>query len=368
MGGSRATLLAAGAALAGAGLSSAPPVDAQQPAPAKIDRSLAPYANTEHSVRLPDGRELHLVCMGQGSPTVVFTAGAGDWSLTWSHVQPAVAQMTRTCAWDRAGFGFSDAGPKPQTVDQSTGDLQAALKAGGIAGPYVLVGHSLGGYESLLFADRERARVAGMVLVDPSFPDQLTILGKAAPAQAVYMLSLPNPFADELRKCSVALKAGTLRIGGPDPNKCLHPQWPPNYPPELTAALNKRTATAKPEAISAAWDTMLFFGSPDLLQKDSKIVVSPKRDYGNMPLIVLTRTEFRPPPDYPPAAKAEIPAEEAAWNKGHDDLAALSSRGVNARVPGTDHYIHGAKPQVVIDAIEQVVREARESGRQGRAR
>ena len=63
-----------------------------------------------------------------------------------------------------------------------------------------------------------------------------------------------------------------------------------------------------------------------------------------------------------------FPAEEAAWSKGHDDIAALSSRGINARVPGTGHYIHGAKPQVVIDAIEQVVREAREGGGNAHAR
>ena len=87
-----------------------------------------------------------------------------------------------------------------------------------------------------------------------------------------------------------------------------------------------------------------------------------------MPLIVLTRTEFQPPLDYPAAARAEIPAEEAAWNHGHDELAALSRRGVNARVPGTGHYIHAAKPRVVIDAIEQVVREARESEGDGNAR
>ena len=83
---------------------------------------------------------------------------------------------------------------------------------------------------------------------------------------------------------------------------------------------------------------------------------------------MLTRTEFQPPLDYPEAARAEIPAEEAAWNKGHDELAALSTRGVNARVPGAPHFIHDAKPQVVIDAIEQVVREARESGGTGNAR
>jgi pimeloyl-ACP methyl ester carboxylesterase len=349
---------AAFGAIAGAALGSG--ALAQQPLPAVVDRSLAPYADMKDAVRLPDGRTLHLVCMGQGSPIVVLSAGAGDWSATWSKVQPAVARTTRACAWDRPGFGFSDPPAKPQAVDQTTSDLQAALKAGGIGGPYVLVGHSLGGYESLLFADRQRGDVAGMVLVDPAFPDQLTPLGEAAPAQAGYMLSLPNPLTEQFRQCSADFKAGTLRRDGPDPNGCFHPRWPASYPPELTSALDKRIAGATKEQLLAAWDTMLFFGSPQLLEKDSKIAVNPKRNYGAMPLIVLTRTEFQAPLDFPEAARAEIPAEEAAWNKGHDALAALSRRGINARVPGAGHFIHGAKPQVVIDAIEQVVREARE--------
>jgi pimeloyl-ACP methyl ester carboxylesterase len=351
-----------------AALAALAPATAQQPLPALADRSLVPYADTTQAVRLSDGRRLNLLCMGQGSPTVILTAGAGDWSLTWSKVQPAVARMTRVCAWDRAGFGFSDPPAPPQAVDETTADLQAALKAGGIAGPYLLVGHSLGGYESLLFADRELGQVAGMVLVDPAFPDQLAALGKAAPAQASYMLSLPNPLTGLFSKCSAAVKAGTLRPGGPDPDGCFRPQWPPSYPPELTDALDKRVAGASKETMLAAWDTMMFFGSPQLLEKNSKVTVNPRRNYGAMPLIVLTRTEFQPPLDYPPAARAEIAAEEAAWNQGHDELAALSRRGVNARVPGTGHYIHAAKPQVVVDAIEQVVREARENGENGNAR
>jgi pimeloyl-ACP methyl ester carboxylesterase len=347
--------LSAGAALAVAAA-------AQQPAATGVDRSLVPYADQSGSVRLPDGRTLHIVCMGKGSPTVILTAGAGDWSLTWSKVQPAVAKWTRACAWDRPGFGFSTPPPVPQTVDQTTNDLETALKVGRIAGPYVLVGHSLGGYESLLFADRQPANVVGMVLVDPAFPDQLSPLTKAAPSQAAYMLTLPNPLANQLRRCSAAIKAGRLSKDGPDPDRCFHPQWPETYPPELKTALDKGIASASPEAIARAWGTMIFFGSADLLAKDSQIVVNPKRNYGDMPLIVLTRTQFQAPPDYPEAAKAEIPAEEAAWNKGHDDLAALSWRGLNVRVPVTGHYIHATKPKAVVDAIEEVVRQARSDG------
>jgi pimeloyl-ACP methyl ester carboxylesterase len=354
--------------LAAASASLALAAPAQQPLPALADRSLLPYADTKDAVRLPDGRALNLVCMGRGRPTVILTAGAGDWSVTWSKVQPEIARTTRVCAWDRPGFGFSDPPPRPQAVDETTSDLQAALKAGGIAGRYVLAGHSLGGYESLLFADRNPGSVAGMVLVDPAFPDQLTPLSKAAPAQERYMRSLPNPLTELFRRCSAGFKAGTLTPDGPDPDGCFHPPWPRNYPPELIAALDKRIAAATKEQLLAAWDTMMFFGSPQLLERDSKVVVNPKRDYGAMPLIVLTRTEFQPPLDYPADARVEIPAEEAAWNQGHDELAALSRRGINARVPGTGHYIHAAKPRVVIDAIEQVVREARESEGNGNAR
>ena len=364
----RKVLVALGALTAGTALAFAA-VSAQQPLPSpRPDRSLVPYANPKDRVHLPDGRLLHMVCMGQGSPTVIFTAGAGDWSLTWSKVQPAVARVTRACAWDRAGFGLSAPPAKPQTVEQTTSDLQAALAAGRIAGPYVLVGHSLGGYESLLLADREPKSVAGIALVDPSFPDQLTPLAKAAPAQAAYMLTLANPLGTLLRKCSAAVKAGTLTKQGADPDHCFHPQWPPNYPPEMKAALDNGVATATPETIAKAWDTMLFYSSPDFLATNSKLAVNPKRNYGDLPLIVLTRTDFDPPLDYPANARAEIPAEEAAWNKGHDELAALSTRGINARVPGTGHYIHDGKPQVVIDAIIEVVREAREGGARALAR
>ena len=69
-------------------------------------------------------------------------------------VQPAVAQKTRVCAWDRASWGLSSPSRQPQTADNRTSDLQAALKADGIKGPYVVVGHSMGGYESLLLKDR----------------------------------------------------------------------------------------------------------------------------------------------------------------------------------------------------------------------
>src|SRR5436305_13352894 len=73
------------------------------------------------------GFRLHLNCQGRGSPTVVFDAALGGSSLSWSLVQPAVASFTRACSYDRAGFGWSDAGPMPRTAAHIADELRVRL-------------------------------------------------------------------------------------------------------------------------------------------------------------------------------------------------------------------------------------------------
>ena len=107
----------------------------QAPLAPPVAEQLAPYASTADSVKLPDGRELHFVCMGHGAPTVILTAGLGDPAMTaWSTIQPDMARMTRVCAWDRPGFGLSDGTAAPVTVATTTADLEAALATGKIPG------------------------------------------------------------------------------------------------------------------------------------------------------------------------------------------------------------------------------------------
>jgi pimeloyl-ACP methyl ester carboxylesterase len=349
--------------IAAAALGLQQPATAQQPGldtPA-VDLTLQPYASTKDSVRLPDGRIMHLVCMGQGSPSVVLLAGMFDWSIAWNQVQPSVGAETRVCAWDRAGLGLSDPPARPQLIDATTADLEAALAAGHVEPPYVLVGHSVGGYESLLFADRRPSQVAGMVLVDPQYPDEVRILSRVTPATTEFTDQMskeyPNPLIDLLRRCSAGLRAGTVRKGGPDPERCLQPELPARYPPKLTAVLDERLASAAPDTIASTFDTLVFIYSLALLEANARMAVNPDRNYGSMPLVVLTASKPNVPPGLPETVKAELPAGAAEWRRAHQELAALSTRGTHRIIEDSLHDIPHQNPQAVIDAILEVVEE-----------
>jgi pimeloyl-ACP methyl ester carboxylesterase len=115
-----------------------------------------------------DGHRMHINCTGAGGPTVVMDAGLGGWSLDWSSVQPDIATFARVCSYDRAGFGWSEAGTAPGDAQHAVDDLHSLLANSGEAGPFVLVGHSNGGLRAVLYAHTYPREVAGVVLVDPT--------------------------------------------------------------------------------------------------------------------------------------------------------------------------------------------------------
>ena len=116
---------------------------------------------------------LHLLCEGSGSPTVVIDSGLGALALEWRGVQRELAAQFTTCLYDRAGYGWSEPGPQPRTTARITEELALLLERGDVPGPYVLVGHSFGGYTAQLFARRFPERTAGVVLVEASHPEQV---------------------------------------------------------------------------------------------------------------------------------------------------------------------------------------------------
>lgn len=157
--------------------------------------------------------KLHINCLGQGSPTVITESGAPGTSVEWSAwIQPEVARATRACSYDRAGLGWSEAGPAPRDAARITGELHALLNNAGIEGPYVLVGHSVGEHHVRVYADRYPDEVAEVVLVDAAHPEQferipgmesgmtmieaISVLGP--PLAATGILRLSGMFAPDL--------------------------------------------------------------------------------------------------------------------------------------------------------------------------
>ncbi len=112
------------------------------------------------------GYRLHMHVEGTGAPTVVLDAGAGGIGLSWELVRPAIAKVTRVVVYDRAGLGWSDPSPYPRDAHTMAQELHAMLTISRIPGPYILVGHSLGGPVARQFAAKYPDEVAGLVMVD----------------------------------------------------------------------------------------------------------------------------------------------------------------------------------------------------------
>ena len=125
---------------------------------------------------LVDGHRLYLNCTGAGGPTVVLFNGLGERTPSWALVQGGLSASTRTCVFDRAGEGWSEAGPGPQDGRQLAADLHGLLKTADIAPPYVLAGHSVGGTYALVYAAQYPEQVAGVALIDSSTPYMFDLL------------------------------------------------------------------------------------------------------------------------------------------------------------------------------------------------
>ena len=125
------------------------------------------------------GFRLNVYCIGQGRPTVVLEAGLLDSLESWKRVQPDIARFARVCSYDRAGYGYSDPGPMPRTSDRIAAELHEALRSAGEKPPYILVGHSFGGYCIRVLNGKYPDEVAGLVLVDATQEDEYRLFPKA---------------------------------------------------------------------------------------------------------------------------------------------------------------------------------------------
>jgi pimeloyl-ACP methyl ester carboxylesterase len=252
-------LLVAGILLLGVALVSA----GFEAAAVRADRRLYPPPGKLVDV---GGYRLHIHCLGEGSPTVILESGAGEASPMWGWIQPQLAGITRVCAYDRAGFGWSDDGPQPREAQQIVNELHALLRNAGVQPPYILAGHSLGGELMRLYAGVHPDQVLGLVLIDSSHPEQMDRMPNIQEETAQGRLLT--------RAGALSAPFGLMRLywgdGGPNPD----------LPPQESAAMRAFFATSRPYITMLAEDR----ARPQL---DSQVaeIETPE----SLPLVVLSQ-------------------------------------------------------------------------------
>ena len=288
------------------------------------------------------GYRLHINCTGTGSPTVILDAGLGGTSLDWSKVQPAVAHFTRVCSYDRAGYGWSDTGPGPRTSQQIVKELHLLLVHGQISGPYLLVGHSVGGLNMRLYAYRYPAEVAGMVLLDATSEHQFAQFGTYPPFFPPQAVSAAEQQYLLFRGAALF---GVARLAL---QTALFPlEDAASYP-----------AAVQPIHLAQAAQTRYFSTQYDevaALQESAAQVRAARTaipSYGHLPLIVLSQ-------DYSQDHSPQGEQTAATWDALQQDLASLSSNSQHSVAPHSGHYIQLDRPDLAIAAIQSVWQQAR---------
>jgi pimeloyl-ACP methyl ester carboxylesterase len=113
---------------------------------------------------------IHMNCIGTGSPTVILEHGIGANSLDWSAIQPEISPNSTVCAYDRAGYGWSEPSLKPRTASYFAEELHKLIEAGGLRPPFIFVSHSFGGVVATSYIAEYSEDVAGLVLIDAIHP------------------------------------------------------------------------------------------------------------------------------------------------------------------------------------------------------
>lgn len=267
-----------------------------------------------------DGRRLHLFCLGRGAPTVVLEAGLGGNSLEWRPVQKRVGAHTRVCAYDRPGYGWSDPRPEPRTSDQIARELRAALTQAGVPGPYVLVGHSFGGFNVRMFAARYPDQSAAVVLVDAAHEDQFERMQRGPAATRI------APSTGHF----VLLQDTGIPDGMPESLRPLA---------EHLAGLAKTRQTVFREL------RLFEFSARQVRQFAPTLEV---------PLIVVSRAaRIRPP------GSSQAEQTERIWGQLQVELTGISRQSVHLTATSDSHHVHLAEPDLVARAILMAVRAAR---------
>ncbi|MDX1573009.1 MAG: alpha/beta hydrolase [Methylophaga sp.] len=263
------------------------------------------------------GYQVHIYCVGKGSPTVIVDAGLGDDSTDWLPVQAGVSTKSRICVFDRPGYGWSDFGPQPRNSLRIAYELETLLERADIKPPYVMVGHSFGGYNIRVFTANNPEKVQGMVLVDASHEDQYER----------FQINLPQNY--NRRSNILVLPKGS---GGE-----AHMNKP--------KVLRERAFHAARAEISS------------LSQSAAQVQQLQKQP--DIPLVIVSRGK----PEW--FGDLSQQTREKTWTDLQQELYLLSSKSQHVFANESGHDIPQYQPQIIIDAINNVIEQSRSMNSEG---
>lgn len=264
------------------------------------------------------GYQLHINCVGEGSPTVIVDVGLGDDSTDWLPVQASAKVDSRICVFDRPGYGWSDFGPQPRNSYRIAQELETLLQQANIPPPYVMVGHSFGGYNIRVFTAMHPEAVKGMVLVDASHEEQYDR----------FQISLPQHYN---RRSNILVVPKSTDDTATYLNK---PQ-----------VLRERAFHAARAEISS------------LSESAKQVQASP--ELPNIPLVIVTRGL--------PEWFGDLTQQnrEKTWSDLQQQLYLLSPQSQQVFAHQSGHDIPQKQPQIIIDAINNVLERTRSMNTEG---
>ncbi len=278
--------------------------------------------------------------------------------MTWRHVQQSVADFTRACSYDRAGYGFSDQATRTSDARNTVEDLHDLLRSAGIKLPIIMVGHSIGGLYDTLYAETYPQDVSGMVLVDPSLYKQYSLFAAAMTQQqrAAFKTMLDKLLAGD-QDCLKLASGGALSRPEEQTSDCLDTSL--HAGPLLHTELNRQWGSINYTAANQSeWQNAL--PTENWLSIDDAEMPQAGPQFGSMPLIVLTHGDVTPVPGMTLEQASQI---QAVLQAGHKSLAAASTKGSDILVEHSGHYIQDDQPEAVVQAIRDVTTSVRGLGR-----
>jgi pimeloyl-ACP methyl ester carboxylesterase len=288
------------------------------------------------------GYSLHIYCTGEGGPTVVVDAGMGDFSTGWQGIQPEVSRSVRICTYDRAGYGWSDSSPHPRTATQMANELHQLLLNAKIDPPYILVGHSLGGFTVRVFASQYPDEVVGMILVDSGHEDQLERL----PPEYLRLNDRQETYFSMLGFMS---RFGILRLMGNSSSGT-------SMAPPQVAKMPKEVQPLYLMLLShpSFFDTTLaeLRSLPETTAQ-----VRATGSLGDLPLMVLSADSIDDAVLQSIGLGDDFPAAQLqqSFHELQAELAALSTKSRHILVKDSTHAINLDQPEVVIQSILDMV-------------